>query len=151
MDTCLPESPSWSVVFPVVMPVSSAVCSKAIHVHLGSKRELVSWPGKQLVFISNVEETLLILSLSTAAPGDLSGMPSYSAAWDGATTEEWPRPTQGTLHLKLCWDHHCTWTQTEKEISIHEFLFRHMKNTFLSPKLDVWPQEVRGLGSESPL
>lgn len=38
MDTCLSESPSWSVVFPVVMPVSSAVCSKTIHIHLGNKR-----------------------------------------------------------------------------------------------------------------
>lgn len=64
MDTCLPESPSWSVVFPVMMPVSFAVCSKTIHIHLGSKRELVLQPGKQLVFIWNVEETLLILSLS---------------------------------------------------------------------------------------
>lgn len=51
MDTCLPESPSRSVVFPVVMPVSFAVCSKTVDIYLGSKRELVFWPGKQLVFM----------------------------------------------------------------------------------------------------
>lgn len=61
MDSCLPESSSWSVVFPVVVPVSFAVCSETIHIHLGSKGELVLWPEK----LWNVEETLLILSLST--------------------------------------------------------------------------------------
>lgn len=34
MDACLAESPTWSVVFPVMVPVSFAVCSKAVHIHL---------------------------------------------------------------------------------------------------------------------
>lgn len=69
MDTCLPESSSWSIVFPVMVPVSFAVCSKTIHVHLRSKRELMLWPGKQFAFIWNAEETFLILGLSVGSLG----------------------------------------------------------------------------------
>lgn len=58
VDACLPESPTCSIVFPVMMPVAFAVCSKAVHIHLGWKGELVLWTGKQLLFIWNAEETL---------------------------------------------------------------------------------------------
>lgn len=57
VDACLAESPTWSVVFPVMMPMSFAVCSKAVHIHLGWKGELVLWTGEQLVIIWNAEET----------------------------------------------------------------------------------------------
>lgn len=63
MDTCLSESPSWSIIFPVVMPVSFAVCSKTIHIHLGNKRELLLWHRKQSV-IWNIEIFLLVVSTS---------------------------------------------------------------------------------------
>lgn len=58
MDACLAESPTWSVVFPVMVPVSFAVCSKAVHIHLGCKGELLLLTGKQLLFIWSAEETL---------------------------------------------------------------------------------------------
>lgn len=104
MDTCLSESPSWSVVFPVVMPVSSAVCSKTIHIHLGNKRtsdmawkaigHLKYWKlflGYQYIYRHHHPMTSLlyqVVLLTEMVP------PQDNGPWSN----------QCSLHPKLCWE-----------------------------------------------
>lgn len=98
VDTCLPESPTRGVVFPVMMPMSFAVSSKAVHIHLGGKGEPVLQTGKRLLLIWNAGETLYSQCIySPQWPPELF----CSLMWPQGNS---PKLTQGMWHPKLCWD-----------------------------------------------
>lgn len=103
VDACLPESPAWSVVFPVVMPVSFAVCSKAVHIHLGWRE---NWCYRRESNCTSTEMLNKLFILSVFTGSSTWGPPWCPKLFCCMTRPQRnsPRSTQGTWHPKLCWD-----------------------------------------------
>lgn len=115
MDAGLPESPTWSVVLPVMVPASFAVCSKAIHIHLGGKGECYGW--KAIAFhLKCWRNSLFSVYLQAAAPEVLRGIPRSSAAWQDHRERAQGLPRACDI-LSMWHPKHVT--QREKESSIH--------------------------------
>lgn len=58
MDPCVPEGASQEVVFPVMVPVTILICSKAIHTHLQTEENNIIC---DIIFPVSTTETLRIL------------------------------------------------------------------------------------------